>query len=220
MQGFNSRRPQQLVSANHSGGQAPVDISATYKGKGGRGKGNKGYKGKGKGYGKAKGKAKGKHVWQPVTGTDKGQGKNKGANNQGKGKNSMAVCYRCGQPGHLAKDCKTAVYNLSDTTYEHQHDNTAHLYYPNNGYDASWYNSDQNRLLPGHWATIPTAPTNTTTCADSTTTRNHDRQWCSNTCLPTMVCAQHTCTHSNMGKGRNGEQQQMKLFQCVDTNGY
>jgi hypothetical protein len=141
-----ARLHQQASSAfstTYSGGPAPMDISATYKGKGGRGKGNKGYKGKGKGYGKAKGKAKGKHVWQPVTGTDKGQGKNKGANNQGKGKNSMAVCYRCGQPGHLAKDCKTAVYNLSDTTYEHQHDNTAHLYYPNNGYDASWYNSDQ-----------------------------------------------------------------------------
>ena len=34
------------VSTNHNGGPAPMDISATYKGKGGRGKGNKGYKGK------------------------------------------------------------------------------------------------------------------------------------------------------------------------------
>jgi hypothetical protein len=99
-----------------------------------QGKGHKG-KGKGKGYSynngydKAKGQGKGKQVWQPVKGTDKGQGKNKGANNQGKGKNPMAVCYRCGQPRHLAKDCKTAVYNLSHTTYEQQHDNTAQWYY-------------------------------------------------------------------------------------------
>ena len=44
---------------------------------------------------------------------------------------------------HLPKDCRTAVYNLSDTTYEQQHDNTAQWYYPNNGYDANWYSSDQ-----------------------------------------------------------------------------
>ena len=110
-----------------------MDISATNKGNGRRGKGNKGYKGKrqGKGYegngkgniynngyGKAKGKTKGKQVWKPVKGTDKGSGKNKGANNTDKGKNPEAVCYRCGPPGHLAKDCRTAVYNLSDTTQE------------------------------------------------------------------------------------------------------
>ena len=75
---------------------------------------------------------------EPVKGTDKGQGKNKGANNMGKGKNPMAVCYKCGQPGQLAKDCRTAVYHLSDTTYEQQHDNTAQWYYPNKGYDANW----------------------------------------------------------------------------------
>ena len=33
-------------------------------------------------------------MWQPVKGTGKGQGKNKGANNMGKGKNPMAVCYK------------------------------------------------------------------------------------------------------------------------------
>ena len=61
--------------------------------------------------------------------TGKGQGKNKGANNQGKGKNPVAICYRCRQPGHLAKDCRTAVYNL--------------WYYPNKGYDANWYSNEQ-----------------------------------------------------------------------------
>ena len=142
------------VGTNYNRGPAPTDISATCKGKGGRGKGNKGHKGKqqgkgykgkgqgngyGNGYGNAKGKTKGKQVWQPVKGTDKGKGKNKGANNKGKGKNPVAVCYRCGQPCHLAKDCKTAVYNLSDTTYEQQQVNTAQWYYPDNGYDASWY---------------------------------------------------------------------------------
>ena len=63
----------------------------------------------------------------------------------------------------MAKDCRTVVHNLSDTTYEQQYDNTAQWYYPNNGYDASWYSSDQTG-----WATIPAASTNTTTCADST----------------------------------------------------
>ena len=100
-------------------------------------------KGKGNGYNNGYGKAKGKQVWQPVKGPDKGKGKNKGANNMGKGKNPVAVCYRCGQPGHLAKDCSRAVYNLSDTTYEQQQDNMAQWYYPDNGSDASWYSSDQ-----------------------------------------------------------------------------
>ena len=35
------------------------------------------------------------------------------------------------------------LYNLSDTTYEQQYDNTAQWYYPNKGYDANWFSSDQ-----------------------------------------------------------------------------
>ena len=63
-------------------------------------------------YVKSKGQAKGKQAWEPAKGAGKGQGKNKGANNQGKGKNPMAVCYRCGQPGHLAEDRRTTVYDF------------------------------------------------------------------------------------------------------------
>ena len=57
-------------------------------------------------------------------------------NNEGKGKNPVTECCRCGQPGQLAKDCRAATYNLSDTTYEQRHDNT-----------AQWY----DHVLPKQW---------------------------------------------------------------------
>ena len=147
------------VSSNLGGGTAPMDIGATYKGAKGKGKGKntrnnkgkgKGYnnKGKGHGYGKGygmnnKGKAKGKQHWQPVQQNKgyKGKGKNKG-DNKGKGKNPMSGCYICGQPGHLARDCRTMVYNLSETQQEQAQDATGQWYDQQNGYDAYWYNSD------------------------------------------------------------------------------
>ena len=148
------------VSTNLGGGPAPMDIGATYKGKGkgkgknkgkGYGKGNKG-KGyqQGKGYGGYgsynKGKAKGKQQqWYQPKGGDKGnKGKAKGMRNKGKGKNPTAACYRCGQPGHMAKDCRTAVYNMSGTPQEQNLDGTAQWYDPNNGYDNYWYSNDQS----------------------------------------------------------------------------
>ena len=101
-------------------------------------------------------------MWQPVKGTDKGKGKNKGANNMGKGKNPVAVCYRCSQPGHLAKDCNTAVYNLSDTTHEQQQDNTAQWYYP-----------EQTPQLP---LTAPQHPISAGTTGTSNTSRGSTEQ--------------------------------------------
>ena len=147
------------VSSNLGGGTAPMDIGATYKGAKGKGKGKnkgnnkgkgKGYNNKGKGYGYGKGygmnnkgKAKGKQHWQPIQQNKgyKGKGKNKG-DNKGKGKNPMSGCYICGQPGHLARDCRTMVYNVSETQQEQAQDATGQWYEQQNGYDAYWYNSD------------------------------------------------------------------------------
>ena len=132
-----SRLQQQsssAVSSNLGGGPAPMDIGATYKGKG-RGKGknkgkgfNKGgHKGKGyqqgKGYGgygsynKGKGKGKQQQWYQPK-GVEKGnKGKSKGIPNKGKGKNPTTICYRCGQQGHLGKGLpNSGVQHGRDTT--------------------------------------------------------------------------------------------------------
>ena len=120
-----SRLQQQsssAVSSNLGGGPAPMDIGATYKGRGkgkgkhkGKGFNKGGHKGKGyqrergKGYGgygsynKGKGKGKQQQWYQPK-GVEKGnKGKSKGIPNKGKGKNPNSNMLQMWSTGPLGK---------------------------------------------------------------------------------------------------------------------
>jgi hypothetical protein len=102
------------AATNYNGGAAPMDIGAINKGKGKgkhKGKGKKCNKGKGygqQGYGHTTpGKGKGA-VGQTVqykgySNYTQGQGKGQGKAT-GKGKGYTTGRYRCGQPGHMAKE--------------------------------------------------------------------------------------------------------------------
>ena len=127
------------------------------KGKGKRNKG-KGYGGYGNNYGYSNYKGgKGKYNQQPVGQGNpfkgqQGYGKGKGYSNKGKGegyynnqqggkgaigKHATNVCYRCGQPGHMAKQCRVAIYNCDTGTFDTK-DQTDD-WYNQAHYDNNWY---------------------------------------------------------------------------------
>ena len=111
-----------------------MDIGATWKGKNNKGKGKKGHhKGKGKPSGKGKGygnnqyysnKGKGKHYGpigqgNPFKGSLKGQfGKGKSSGSKGKS-NNTTTCYKCGQQGHIARNCRVPIYNYTTSVTQH-----------------------------------------------------------------------------------------------------
>ena len=80
-----------------SGGPAPMDIGAAWKGKG---------KGKGKSKGTWKGKGKGLMTKGKGKGFSKGKGKSKGLKGKGKGRNDG--CFICGSHDHWANNCPRA----------------------------------------------------------------------------------------------------------------
>ena len=164
------------VSTHAQGGPAPMDIGAVnkgYKGKYNKGKGkkpnkgkgkNKSNKGKGYGYGYNKGKGKIGQGMQPKGSNNKGGyiGKGKGKpTGKGKGVPTQG-CYRCGQPGHIARDCRVAVHNLNEVatntyTGHWQDDATTQWYQQQQYYDGQWWNDDQTQVsaLPQQQLALP-----------------------------------------------------------------
>ena len=161
----------QPTTSGDNQGPTPMDIGATWynKGKGKKGKGkNKGKYNKGKGYGgdgnynnHKGGRGDNRHN-QPIgqgnpfkggynnKGKGKGYHKGKGYNNYSKGgkgtKGKLAtnVCYRCGQPGHMAKQGRVAIYNYDNGNMEDN--NVTDDWHHNNHYDGNWHHSDQTQL--------------------------------------------------------------------------
>ena len=89
-------------------GPAPMEVGGVWRRKGkskGKGKGRGKFPfGLMKGRGKGKGKGRGKFPFGPL----KGKGKSKGGKTgpTGKGRDSRPRCWKCGQHGHLEKDCR------------------------------------------------------------------------------------------------------------------
>ena len=168
MQQLQDYNPNSSSTGNNNQGPTPMDIGATYHSswKGNKGKGKKGHhKGKGKHQGKGyyntgynKGKGKGGYQGgypsgqgNPFKGASKGppgkgkQPQQKGIKGKGKGKDG---CYKCGQPGHIAKNCRVAIYHVEEEGYQgYQQDwnqDPTYDWYQDQWQDQGWYQDHQD----------------------------------------------------------------------------
>ena len=212
-------RLQASTPGNNNQGPAPMDIGATWynngKGKKGKRKGKgkhnkgKGYNSYGSNYGYNNYKGgKGKCNQQPVgqgnpfkgqQGYSKGKGDNKGkgkgyySNQQGgkgaKGKQARNVCYRCGQPGHIAKQRGVATYNCDSGTFD-TNDPTDD-WYNQVHYANNWYHQDQTQMQEvADPSTVPISGLHEVTIAmiGAAQQFTEDNKWVSPPWFATQLC--------------------------------
>ena len=102
---------------------------------------------------------------------------------------------------------RVAIYNYDNGNMEDN--DVTDDWYHNNHYDGNWHHSDQTQLhsnqqqlalqhgneqMPFIVSGLEEVIIATATVRKQQVYRSHDRQWCSYTCLPTMVCNRVTNT--------------------------
>ena len=174
MQQLQSYDPNTSNQHTTSQGPAPMDIGAAYNSswQKGKGKGKKGHqKGKGKHQGKGynssfnnKGKGKGGYPigqgnpfqqGNQYKGASKGKGKYPpNINMKGKGKaKGKDTCYKCGQQGHIARNCRMPVYNIGNEENQQWENDPTYDWYQDQyqqDYDQGWYSQDWTQHQQGY----------------------------------------------------------------------
>ena len=82
----------------------------------------------------------------PFKGASKGKGKHPQKKHERKRKiKGKDPCYKCGQQGHIAKNCRVAVYNVGSDEHQQWENDPSYDWYQDQyqqGYDQGWYNQD------------------------------------------------------------------------------
>ena len=113
----------------------------------------------------------------------------KGGKSKGKSKTATSICYKCGNSGHIARDCRVAVYNLGDAT---PYDDQTSSWWNEQHYDLTWRHQDlQYQQSLQQQLALPPAPLPQQAQAQAPTEQVHYISGVGNNLLIAAIGHQH-----------------------------